>query len=264
MNKGTIVNVASISGLRASTLRVAYGTSKAAVIHLTQQQAAELGEFGIRVNCVSPGSIATEGLNVYPPEAAESFGNANPLREYGDAFDIAQAVIHVGSPVTGKFITEILTLTIIFSFIIFSPLACFLADRYSKRSVIKASLVAQVGIFVVIAAGIYFQNLGVALAGFALIAIQSVFFSSGKFGIPKELVGSKGVGLAASLLQMFTMLAILGGMWVSGPWFDYLAARPGAGLRLAGVLCRGPTLHRGWRGAGRGRASHRHQGLRGL
>ena len=42
--KGAIVNIASISGLRASTLRVAYGTSKAAVIALTEQQAAELGE----------------------------------------------------------------------------------------------------------------------------------------------------------------------------------------------------------------------------
>lgn len=44
--KGAIVNIASISGLRASTLRVAYGTSKAAVIHLTKQFAAELGEAG--------------------------------------------------------------------------------------------------------------------------------------------------------------------------------------------------------------------------
>jgi len=41
---GAIVNIASISGLRASLLRVAYGTSKAAVVHLTKQQAAELGE----------------------------------------------------------------------------------------------------------------------------------------------------------------------------------------------------------------------------
>ena len=46
--RGAIVNIASISGLRASTLRVAYGTSKAAVMHLTRQQAAELGEHGIR------------------------------------------------------------------------------------------------------------------------------------------------------------------------------------------------------------------------
>ena len=40
---GAIVNIASISGLRASTLRVAYGTSKAAIIHLTKQYAVELG-----------------------------------------------------------------------------------------------------------------------------------------------------------------------------------------------------------------------------
>ena len=40
---GSIVNIASISGLRASTLRIAYGTSKAALMHLTKQQAAELG-----------------------------------------------------------------------------------------------------------------------------------------------------------------------------------------------------------------------------
>lgn len=48
--RGAIVNIASISGLRASTLRVAYGTSKAAVIQLTKQPAAELGEHGIRAN----------------------------------------------------------------------------------------------------------------------------------------------------------------------------------------------------------------------
>ena len=59
-SQGCIVNVASISGLRASTLRVAYGTSKAAVIHLTQQQAVELGEHGVRVNCVAPGPVRTK------------------------------------------------------------------------------------------------------------------------------------------------------------------------------------------------------------
>jgi NAD(P)-dependent dehydrogenase (short-subunit alcohol dehydrogenase family) len=46
---GAIVNVTSISGLRASTLRTAYGTSKAGLAHLTQQQAIELASIGIRV-----------------------------------------------------------------------------------------------------------------------------------------------------------------------------------------------------------------------
>ena len=58
--RGSIVNIASISGLRASTLRVAYGTSKAAVMQLTKQQAIELGEYGIRANCVCPGVTETE------------------------------------------------------------------------------------------------------------------------------------------------------------------------------------------------------------
>jgi meso-butanediol dehydrogenase / (S,S)-butanediol dehydrogenase / diacetyl reductase len=44
---GAVVNIASISGLRASTLRVAYGTSKGALVHLTKQQAVELGNAGV-------------------------------------------------------------------------------------------------------------------------------------------------------------------------------------------------------------------------
>ena len=50
---GAIVNITSISGLRASTLRTAYGTSKAGLAHLTQQQAIELASLGIRVNAVA-------------------------------------------------------------------------------------------------------------------------------------------------------------------------------------------------------------------
>ena len=66
--KGAIVNIASISALRASTLRVAYGTSKAAVAHLTEQQAAELGEFGVRANCVAPGPVRTKlAMAVHTP-----------------------------------------------------------------------------------------------------------------------------------------------------------------------------------------------------
>ena len=56
---GAVVNIASISGVRASALRVAYGTSKAALMHLTKQQALELGAMGIRVNAVAPGPVDT-------------------------------------------------------------------------------------------------------------------------------------------------------------------------------------------------------------
>ena len=90
---GAIVNIASISGLRASTLRVAYGTSKAAVIQLTLQQAAELGEVGIRANAVAPGPVATKlAMAVHTPEIIAAYHDALPLNRYGNENEIANAV----------------------------------------------------------------------------------------------------------------------------------------------------------------------------
>lgn len=91
--RGTIVNIASISGLRASTLRVAYGTSKAAVIHLTRQQAVELGEHGIRANCVAPGPVDTKlALAVHSPAIRAAYHDAIPLNRYGTEAEIAEAI----------------------------------------------------------------------------------------------------------------------------------------------------------------------------
>ena len=88
--RGCIVNIASISGLRASTLRTAYGTSKAAVIHLTQQQAAELGEFGIRSNCVAPGPVRTKlAMAVHTQDIIDAYHDAIPLNRYGSEQEIA-------------------------------------------------------------------------------------------------------------------------------------------------------------------------------
>lgn len=90
---GAIVNIASISGLRASTLRVAYGTSKAAVIQLTLQQAAELGEFGVRCNCVCPGPVRTKlAMAVHSPEIIAAYHDAIPLNRYGSKDEIANAI----------------------------------------------------------------------------------------------------------------------------------------------------------------------------
>jgi meso-butanediol dehydrogenase/(S,S)-butanediol dehydrogenase/diacetyl reductase len=92
--KGSIVNIASISGLRASTLRVAYGTSKAAVIQLTLQQAAELGEFGVRANAVAPGPVNTKlALAVHSPEIRAAYHDALPLNRYGSEEEIGHAIV---------------------------------------------------------------------------------------------------------------------------------------------------------------------------
>jgi NAD(P)-dependent dehydrogenase (short-subunit alcohol dehydrogenase family) len=95
---GAIVNVASISGLRASTLRVAYGTSKAALMHLTKQQAAELGTRGIRVNAVAPGPVDTAmAKQVHTPAIRAGYHDAIPLNRYGSENEIAEAVVFLCS-----------------------------------------------------------------------------------------------------------------------------------------------------------------------
>jgi NAD(P)-dependent dehydrogenase (short-subunit alcohol dehydrogenase family) len=91
--KGAIVNIASISGLRASTLRVAYGTSKAGVIHLTKQQAVEFGELGIRANCVCPGPVDTAmALKVHTAEIRQDYHDHMPLNRYGLEEELAASI----------------------------------------------------------------------------------------------------------------------------------------------------------------------------
>jgi NAD(P)-dependent dehydrogenase (short-subunit alcohol dehydrogenase family) len=107
--KGAILNIASISGLRASTLRVAYGTSKAAVIQLTQQQAAELGEYGIRANCVCPGPVRTKlAMAVHSQEIIDAYHDAIPLNRYGTEDELANVITFLcsdkASYVTGQIV----------------------------------------------------------------------------------------------------------------------------------------------------------------
>ena len=97
-SKGAIVNIASISGLRASTLRIAYGTSKAAVIQLTLQQAVELGEYGVRAHCVAPGPVRTKlAMAVHSPEIIAAYHDALPLNRYGSEKEIAEAIVFLCS-----------------------------------------------------------------------------------------------------------------------------------------------------------------------
>jgi meso-butanediol dehydrogenase / (S,S)-butanediol dehydrogenase / diacetyl reductase len=90
---GAIVNVASISGLRASTLRVAYGTSKAALIQLTKQYAVELGNVGVRVNVIAPGPVETEMAKLVHSVAIRSdYYDTIPLGRYGTVEEMANTV----------------------------------------------------------------------------------------------------------------------------------------------------------------------------
>src|SRR6202142_1256145 len=95
---GAIVNVTSISGLRASTLRSAYGTSKAGLAHLTKQLAVELASLGIRVNGVAPGPVDTAMAKaVHSEEIRADYHDAIPLNRYGLEEELAEAVFFLCS-----------------------------------------------------------------------------------------------------------------------------------------------------------------------
>jgi NAD(P)-dependent dehydrogenase (short-subunit alcohol dehydrogenase family) len=95
---GAVVNITSISGLRASTLRVAYGTSKAGLAHLTRQQAVELAALGIRVNAVAPGPVDTAMAKaVHTPEIRQDYHDTIPLNRYGLEEELAEAIFFLCS-----------------------------------------------------------------------------------------------------------------------------------------------------------------------
>jgi NAD(P)-dependent dehydrogenase (short-subunit alcohol dehydrogenase family) len=104
---GAVVNITSISAVRASTLRSAYGTSKAGLAHLTKQLAVELASLGIRVNGVAPGPVETAMAKaVHTPEIRADYHDAIPLNRYGLEEELAEAVFFLccerSSYITGQ------------------------------------------------------------------------------------------------------------------------------------------------------------------
>jgi NAD(P)-dependent dehydrogenase (short-subunit alcohol dehydrogenase family) len=105
---GSIISTASVAGMQAGYGGHVYSAAKAAIIHLTRTVAVELGEYGVRVNCICPGAIATpifgKGLGLSPDVAdetveplRESFASAQPLPRAGMPRDIAQAALWLAS-----------------------------------------------------------------------------------------------------------------------------------------------------------------------
>jgi NAD(P)-dependent dehydrogenase (short-subunit alcohol dehydrogenase family) len=90
---GAIVNIASVSGLRGSKGRSAYGASKGAVVTLTQVMANDLAPFGIRVNAVAPGPIETPMVKAVHTDADRAiYHRFVPMRRYGTTDEIASVV----------------------------------------------------------------------------------------------------------------------------------------------------------------------------
>jgi 3-oxoacyl-[acyl-carrier protein] reductase len=94
---GVILSTSSVVGLYGNFGQTNYVATKAGVIGMTKVWARELGKFGIRVNAVAPGFIATEILASMPPKVIESMVGHTPLGRMGKPEDIANAFVWLAS-----------------------------------------------------------------------------------------------------------------------------------------------------------------------
>ena len=106
---GCIVNISSIWGQRGASCEVAYSCTKAGIIALTRSLAMELAPSGIRVNCVAPGVINTDMVQVLGQETVEELIRETPLGRLGTPEDIAYAVAFFASERAGFITGQVLT-----------------------------------------------------------------------------------------------------------------------------------------------------------
>lgn len=106
---GCIVNISSIWGRRGAACEVSYSATKAAIIGLTRSLAMEVAPSGVRVNCVAPGVIHTDMVEVLGEETKEMLVEQTPMGRLGRPEDIAQAVSFLASDrasfITGQVLT---------------------------------------------------------------------------------------------------------------------------------------------------------------
>lgn len=106
---GSIINMSSIVGLMGNVGQANYAASKAGLIGLTKSVAKELGARGVRCNAIAPGFIATEMTNELSEEAKKAWINMVPMRRVGEADEVAQVALFLGSSmssyVTGQVIS---------------------------------------------------------------------------------------------------------------------------------------------------------------
>ena len=95
--KGIIINMGSIAGIDPQPGKIAYGSSKAAVMMMTKCLAKELGPMGIRVNAIAPGPVETEMIHQYKDDVLKNLASESALRRLGSTDEIAQVALFLAS-----------------------------------------------------------------------------------------------------------------------------------------------------------------------
>lgn len=96
---GSIINTSSLAALKPGLPLISYRAAKAGVIHFTQSIARDLGEYGIRVNCIAPGHIPA-GMTFY--DMSDRIKRTQPLQRQGMPADVANAALYLASDLSAQ------------------------------------------------------------------------------------------------------------------------------------------------------------------
>ena len=102
---GAVINISSVGGFSTNPILGVYDVTKAALIHLTKQLAAELGP-GVRVNAIAPGLIRTDFARaLWEGDRGDQVARSYPLRRLGEPEDVGAAALYLADPAASGWVT---------------------------------------------------------------------------------------------------------------------------------------------------------------
>lgn len=158
----------------------------------------------------------------------------NSLNEKGVQFVLIALGIWMGQELQYP-----LSILIVLPFVLFSPLAGWLADHFCKTRLLQHMVLLQVVVLAGMAAGLFCHNLWVAIGFFSLFCLQAMFFSPAKKGLVKDIVGTAHIGFASGILEITSLLALLAGQ-IGALYIVYQLLRhwgPSSGWEAAAWPC---------------------------
>lgn len=120
-----------------------------------------------------------------------------------------------------KHTEHVVSLLLVLPYLLFSPAAGWIGDRFAKSKVIKTAAIAQWGIVMLLIVAIWLRSLNLGFVCFFLYSLQCCLLSPAKLGVVKELVGSRRLAFATGVVEGTVILAILAGQIAGGIWFDH-------------------------------------------
>ncbi len=112
-----------------------------------------------------------------------------------------------------------LAMILVLPYVMFAPLAGWMADRFSRRRVLGVAVLAQFVGLGVMTLAFWRHSFLLAQSGLFLLGVQSIFFSPAKYGFLKDLVGHAHLGLALAWMELLIMMAVLMGGFAGGLFF---------------------------------------------